>query len=104
MHTNHMLDPSTQVVEAERPTELVASSTARQRRAEELLAGNGLTEEDLMALTRDDDAICQISTAPFHIESCGAAIMRPATLDFWAVWGLPKDNPYEHFSLAETSR
>ncbi|NNF64573.1 MAG: hypothetical protein HKN07_09975 [Acidimicrobiia bacterium] len=104
VHTNHMLDPSTQGVEAERPAELVASSTARHQRAEELLEGSGVTEEGLMALTRDDDAICQISSAPFHIESCGAAIMRPATLDFWAVWGLPKDNVYEHFSLAESSR
>ena len=30
-----------------------------------------------MALTRDDEAICQVSTAPAHIESSGAAIMRP---------------------------
>ena len=104
VHTNHMLDPSTQAVEADRPVELVASSTARQRRAEELLEGSGLTEEDLMAVTRDDEAICQIASEPFHIESCGAAIMRPASLDFWAVWGLPKDNRYEHFSLAETRR
>jgi hypothetical protein len=33
------------------------------------------------------------------VESSGAAIMRPATGDFWAVWGLPPENEYEHFTI-----
>jgi hypothetical protein len=51
-----------------------------------------------MEMTRVD-TICQVSVPPFHIESCGAAIMRPQTLDFWAVWGRPVENEYEHFRV-----
>ncbi len=51
-----------------------------------------------MALTRDE-TICVRGTPPMHIESCGAAIMRPSTGDFWAVWGLPAENDYEHFTV-----
>lgn len=100
VHTNHMLDPVTSAVEAERPVELVSSSTSRLARAQEMLHRSDLSESDLMEVTRDEQAICQVASDPFHIESCGAAIMRPATLDFWAVWGLPKNNEYQQFSLA----
>ncbi len=53
-----------------------------------------------MAVTRDDQAVCQVSTEPFHLESSGAAIMRPRTRDFWAVWGLPSHNDYIHVPFA----
>ena len=33
------------------------------------------------------------------MESSGAAIMRPATGELWAVWGLPAENEYESFRL-----
>jgi hypothetical protein len=68
------------------------------RRADELLAGSDpITLERLMALTRDPVAICHRSQPPFHVESSGAAIMRPATDELWAVWGLPSENEYEAF-------
>ncbi len=50
--------------------------------------------DHLMAITREPEAVCQVATDPYHVESSGAAVMRPKTLDFWAVWGLPKDNEY----------
>jgi isopenicillin-N N-acyltransferase like protein len=53
----------------------------------------------LQALTRDPEAICVTSKPPRFVETCGAAIMRPATLDFWMCWGLPIENEYEHFRL-----
>ncbi|MBI1878410.1 MAG: hypothetical protein HYR94_09320 [Chloroflexi bacterium] len=55
---------------------------------------------DLMTLTRDHNAvngICVHPEEPFYVESCGAAIMRPATREFWAVWGWPCENEYENF-------
>ncbi len=79
---------------------LMASSSRRLERAHELLARDGITVDDLMAVTRDDEAICRVSTAPAHIESSGAAIMRPGTLDFWAVWGVPSHNEYVHVPFA----
>lgn len=99
VHTNHFLGPAAAEIEAPRPPELRANSHRRLERGRELLARNRVGVEDLMALTRDDEAICQRATEPFHVESSGAAIMRPATGDFWAVWGRPADNDYEHFEL-----
>ena len=64
-----------------------------------LLANDGITLDDLIALTRDDVAICTRPKPPMHVESCGAAIMCPATGDFWSVWGIPADNEYEHFVI-----
>ena len=99
LHTNHCLHPETQALEAERPPELRASSLARLARAEELLAEGPVDVERLMELTRDPVAICQRPRPPHRIESSGAAIMRPASGDLWAVWGLPSENEYEHFPL-----
>ena len=56
-----------------------------------------MTFERLVELTRDPVAICQRSRPPFYIESSGAAIMRPATGELWAVWGLPSENEYDAF-------
>jgi isopenicillin-N N-acyltransferase-like protein len=98
VHTNHCLDSDARREEVERPPELLASSEARLRRARELLAGSDpVTLDRLVALTRDPVAICHRSQPPFHVESSGAAIMRPATGDLWAVWGLPSENEYESF-------
>ena len=69
------------------------------RRANELLAKDGITIDDLMALTRDDVAICARPAPPTYVESCGAAIMSPSSGDFWPVWGIPADNDYEHFRV-----
>jgi hypothetical protein len=78
----------------------MASSASRRQRALELLDRHGIGAEDLMAVTRDDQAICQVSVEPTRIESSGGAIMRPSTLDFWAVWGLPSHNEYVHVPFA----
>ena len=97
-HTNHCLDAEAKREQTERPPVLLASSERRLARTDELLAGNDpITVERLMAMTRDSVAICQRSQPPFHIESSGAAIMRPATGELWAVWGLPNENEYEAF-------
>lgn len=99
-HTNHCIDADALREQAERPPALLESSERRLRRAYELLAGSTpITLERLMALTRDPVAICYGSKPPFHIESSGAAIMRPATGELWAVWGLPSENEYEAFRL-----
>ena len=56
--------------------------------------------DDLMALTREPDAVCQTAVEPYHVESSGATVMRPRTKEFWAVWGLPSMNEYQKVSFA----
>jgi len=101
IHTNHCLDPGSQIHEAAKPPALMASSQARLDRAKELLDRSQIELADLMALTRDPQAICQVSKPPYHIESSGAAIMRPGTREMWAVWGLPSENEYDHFEFSQ---
>ena len=98
-HTNHCLIQKNLDVARDRPPASRNSSENRLRRANELLANEDITIDDLMALTRDEVAICTRPQPPNHVESCGAAIMRPATGDFWSVWGIPADNEYEHFVI-----
>jgi isopenicillin-N N-acyltransferase like protein len=100
VHTNHCTVAETRQVERKREPVSQASSEARLNQGQALLAKNDITVEDLKALTRDQEAICVKSKAPKFVETCGAAIMRPATLDFWMCWGLPTENEYEHFKLA----
>lgn len=104
MHTNHALHPAAAAVHATKDPPLLASSTDRLRRATELLADGPIDLERLIAMTREPDAICQRATPPYHIESSGAAIMRPATGDFWACWGLPVDNDFVHLAEVRTQR
>jgi len=99
VHTNHCLVPATQAVEGARPAALQRSSELRLAHAPEHLAGGTITAETLMALTRDERSICRRPEPPFDYESSGATIMRPATGDFWACWGVPVENEYEHFRL-----
>lgn len=99
VHTNHCLASSTRAVEGERPGDLNESSILRIRQAPELLEDLPVTAETLMALTRDERSICRHPEPPWNYESCGAAIMRPATGDFWACWGVPSENEFERFSL-----
>jgi len=103
IHTNHCLVPSTKAVEATRPDSLVLSSVNRLDSARSLLETRPITVEDLSALTRDESSICRHPQPPHDYESCGAAIMRPATGDFWAVWGVPSENEFEHFEMGETA-
>lgn len=100
VHTNHCLSPANVEVERTRLPESQASSETRLSRGQKLLSQGRITIDDLFALTRDHDAphgICVHPTAPFFLESCGAAIMRPATHEMWAVWGNPCRNEYERF-------
>ncbi len=103
-HTNHCLVAATQAVEGERPEALQTSSVDRLLHAPELLAERPVTAETLMALTRDERCICRHPEPPFDYESCGAAIMRPATGDFWACWGVPSENEYERFHVPQLRR
>ncbi len=98
-HTNHCLIQENLRVSRDRPQASTESSHRRLERARELLERESLDIDDLMALTRDDVAICTRPQPPMDVESCGAAIMRPATGDFWSVWGLPDENDYEHFTI-----
>lgn len=99
VHTNHCLLPSTISREAERPDDLQASSKDRLERAGDLLAEGDVDLDRLIGLTRDPAAICRVSQPPHHVESCGAAIMRPRTGELWACWGMPSENDYERFEL-----
>ncbi len=98
-HTNHCLADYTRAVEQERDPNLQANSEARLAAAYEALSAGSITPETLMALTRDRGAICRSADPVYHVETCGATIMRPYSGDFWAVWGLPHENEYEHFSI-----
>lgn len=99
VHTNHTVDPETTTVQADKAPGLMDSSASRYDTASKLLAEGTIDAERLFALTREPDAICQIAVEPYHIESSGAAVMRPATGDFWACWGRPAENEYEHVSF-----
>ncbi|MDH3299496.1 MAG: C45 family peptidase [Acidimicrobiia bacterium] len=104
IHTNHVLHDEARAVEGKRDHALLASSAARLARAGELLADGPIDAERLFDLTRDPEAICQVPFDPYRIESSGAAVMRPATGDFWACWGPPSDNDYQHFTMPTTDR
>lgn len=99
-HTNHCLVPTTRAVEGAYPDDLRAGSVDRLEHATELLQAP-VTVEEIMELTRDERAICRHPGPVYDYETCGAAIMRPATGDFWACWGIPSENAYEHFRIWE---
>jgi len=99
VHTNHTIDTDATKVQAQRDPRQTASSEARLETGRKLLAEGQIDEERLFDLTREAGAICQVATEPFRVESSGAAVMRPATRDFWACWGLPAENDYQHISF-----
>jgi isopenicillin-N N-acyltransferase-like protein len=99
VHTNHALNPVTRAVEAFRPADLMASSEQRLAKAEEILKERPVTVELLVSLTREPDAICRRSEPPYNNESSGAVIMRPATSELWACWGVPADNDFERLTI-----
>ncbi len=104
VRTNHCLSEECRDLEGPRHQLLQSSSERRLAQATELLTGSTVSVEDLMALTRDERSICRRPEPPFDYESCGAAIMRPQTGEFWACWGIPSDNEYELFRLPATAR
>ena len=101
-HTNHVTDPEAAPFEGERDTEVMANSRHRLELANAMLADTSkpLDAERLMEITRESTAVCRWPDPKYRVESSGAVIMRPRTGDFWACWGQPADNHYEHFSLA----
>ena len=99
-HTNHTLSDQSRAVQGPRADVLQDSSKRRLATAEALLDREGINADDLMALTREPDAICQVAVEPYLVESSGAAIMRPKTKEFWAAWGLPKDNDFQKIDFA----
>lgn len=99
IHTNHTIATSTTEVQAPKDAGLLASSDTRLKTAEDLLIDGVIDAERVMQLTREPNAICQRAEEPYHIESSGGAVMRPSTGDFWACWGRPEDNDYEHFTV-----
>ena len=101
-HTNHVTDPAAAPFEGERDAEVMANSRLRLELAEAMLADacRPVDAERLMEITREPSAICRWPDAMYRVESSGAVIMRPRTGDFWACWGQPADNDYQHFSLA----
>jgi hypothetical protein len=100
VHTNHCLDPEAQRREATRPRDLQASSEARLETATRFLETiSGVGEAALMALTREPDAICRRSEAPYHTESAGAVLMQPRAGRMLACWGVPADNEFEEFKV-----
>ncbi len=99
VHTNHCLQAANIALQRPRLPASQASSESRLERAAELLANGEVTIEGLMALTRDQHreyGIC-VDNEELLGETCGAAIMRPATRELWAVCGLPTENEYERF-------
>lgn len=98
VHTNHTTTAATDAVQGRRADALQKSSHGRWEIAESELDRDGIEVEDLMALTRE--GVCQVAKPPYHIESSGAAIMRPRTKEFWAVWGLPSVNDYQRVEFA----
>jgi isopenicillin-N N-acyltransferase-like protein len=99
VHTNHCLDEQARKLEAPRPADLQASSEARLAKAIEMVSRRPVGVDDLVAMTREPEAICRRSEPPHHNESSGAVIIGPAGGDFWACWGVPADNDYEYFRL-----
>lgn len=101
VHANRCIDPDMQMEERPLTEDWIEDSDVRRNRGLKLLNRKQITPDTLMALTRNRDdgaySICSISEAPYYSETCGAAIMRPATGEFWGVWGLPHQNHYERF-------
>ena len=98
-HTNHCVAAVTSAVEGPRPDVLQTSSRMRLSQATGMLAHGPIGVAEMMALTRDERSICRHPTPPYSYESCGAAIMRPRTREFWACWGVPSEHEYERFDL-----
>ncbi len=101
VHTNHTVHPEAQAVQGDRSPMLMDSSMRRLDIATKILGDSdgNLTADDMMELTREPTAVCQVAVEPYHVESSGAAIMRPRTLDFWACWGLPSHNEFTSVAI-----
>lgn len=99
VHTNHVLDADNAPLERPKDEASLASSEARLERGRELLDRADVDERVLMDVTRDREAICYTGRPPRFLATCGAAVMRPDTREFWAVRGLPTESPYTRFTV-----
>ncbi len=97
VHTNHALHDVTVAVSQDKPTELQASSSARYDTAAANIT-DGMTVEAVEDLL-SHPTICYLGKPPFHVETCGAAIMRPGTGEMWACWGQPSEEEFTRFEL-----
>ena len=104
VHTNHCVAALTRTHEAKRDAGLLASSHQRLAKAEEELRRGPIDVERLMALMAEGSCICRHGGPPAHIETSGAAVIRPATRELWATWGPPDTHPWEHFEVARGTR
>lgn len=103
-HANVCLSDEARAYEREQPEDLLIDSETRASRANQLLEDlRPITPDDLMAISRDRSdgsySICSMPEPPHYWETCGAVVMRPATREFWGVWGLPTHNEYQRFAL-----
>jgi isopenicillin-N N-acyltransferase-like protein len=103
-HTNHCLLPGAQSVEGPRPEPLQHSSVQRLEDARRFLGSGDIDEHRLIEMTRDESSICRRPEPPFDYESCGAVVMRPATGDLWACWGIPSENEFEQLRLRQAEQ
>ncbi len=103
VHTNHTLHAASSAVQGSRDPALTNSSRRRLETARELLKGTNITAKQVMEVTQEPGAICQVPVAPFRVESSGAAVMRPKTREFWACWGQPTHNQYTAISFSGAS-
>ncbi|MES1948095.1 peptidase C45 acyl-coenzyme A:6-aminopenicillanic acid acyl-transferase [Salinisphaera sp. C84B14] len=102
VHTNHCLTEATQAVERQRLPGSQASSEKRLARAKALLDDTSSHDIDtLAAITRDPEAICVQATPKVREATCGAVIADPAKRTLWALRGLPSEQQYEPFRLAD---
>lgn len=100
VHTNHCLFPETKAAEAVRDPSLSANSARRLVDATTMInSGVQHTPDSMQALLRDEGSICRHPEPPFDYESSGAVVMRPATSEMWAAWGIPSESEFEHFTL-----
>jgi len=104
VHANICLHDDTRDVQRPIDSDYIEDSNLRWKRAMvNLSQKQNLDEGALMELTRNREdsafSVCSMSEPPFYSETCAAIVMKPETRDIWAVWGLPNQNEFEHFSL-----
>ncbi len=98
-HTNHALWPDTLAVSQPREPALQAHSEARLAAVTQ--PGSGPIGAAELKQLLSEPTICYSSWSNYHVETCGAAIMQPATGEMWACWGQPSENPWVAASLAD---
>ncbi len=100
-HANHPLAAETKAVSQPRPPELQDHSERRLAAVSAVSGGSsgGAVQFDDLTKLLAEPTICYTSWSDYHVETCGAAVMRPATGEMWACWGLPSENPFTRFAF-----